>query len=285
MDSNIINWLLEEKNPIIAYRTKKELLNEKSKNFNVINWLNSFLPIDWQDTKGMWLIYYYTAIAECGLNKNDIKIDKHKIFNRFKDVTIEYGCEDFMLLRAFIMLGFYDEVKNILKDIKLNQLSDGGFLCLHRKHKNPLKSCIKSNNFILMFCAECKKREIKYFFEDDIISYFWKHNIFYKTQALSTLVLDDKVGWRAIDTFFPFEPMRIGIQNIVESFCALGYCNDKRLNEAWRILETKKTTEGKYVLDGTLTKPYLPKEKVGQPSKWITFYSLLAEKKKNIEKN
>ena len=35
---------------------------------------------------------------------------------------------------------------------------------------------------------------------------------------------------------------------------------------------------GKYILDGTLSKSYFPKERVGKPSKWVTFYALLAEK-------
>ena len=37
---------------------------------------------------------------------------------------------------------------------------------------------------------------------------------------------------------------------------------------------------GKYILNGTLTKSYLPKEHIGKPSKWVTFYTLLAEKGK-----
>jgi hypothetical protein len=79
--------------------------------------------------------------------------------------------------------------------------------------------------------------------------------------------------------------MRVGLQNIVEAFCGLGYGNDKRLNEAWNILESKKDGEGKYVLDGTLTKSYLPKEKIGKSSKWVTFYALLAKKEKKITKS
>lgn len=69
-------------------------------------------------------------------------------------------------------------------------------------------------------------------------------------------------------------------QNIVESMCALGYENDPRLINSWEILNSKKNINGQYILDGTLTKSYLPKEKVGNPSKWVTFYSLLAEKER-----
>lgn len=85
-----------------------------------------------------------------------------------------------------------------------------------------------------------------------------------------------------IDTFYPFEPMRVGLQNVVEAFCALGYGNDERLLEAWSLLENHKDETGKVILKGTLTKSYLPKtrEKEGKPSKWVTFYTLLAEQEK-----
>ena len=63
-------------------------------------------------------------------------------------------------------------------------------------------------------------------------------------------------------------------------FCVLGYGNDPRLGEAWSILNGKKNSDGKYMLDGTLIKSYLPKERVGKPGKWLTFYTLLSEKEK-----
>ena len=47
------------------------------------------------------------------------------------------------------------------------------------------------------------------------------------------------------------------------------------------MLNGKKTGDGKYILDGTLAKSYLPKERAGKPSKWVTFYALLAQKEKD----
>lgn len=67
------------------------------------------------------------------------------------------------------------------------------------------------------------------------------------------------------------------MQNIVESFSALGYGNDDWLQESWRLLEKQKDDTGKVILGGTLTKSYLPKEKIGKASKWATFYTFLAE--------
>jgi hypothetical protein len=58
----------------------------------------------------------------------------------------------------------------------------------------------------------------------------------------------------------------------------LGYGQDERMREAWRLLESKKDqTTGKYLSDGhsnTLWKP----DRKGQPSKWISLYALLALK-------
>jgi len=149
------------------------------------------------------------------------------------------------------------------------------------KMKRTPKSCVKANMHALMFCAECRKKGIKADIEEPLLDYFWKHNIFYRTDNPQTLILNAREGWRTIDAFYPFEVMRVGLQNIVESFCALGYGNDSRLNEAWDILNSKKTSDGMNILNGTLSKSYLPKERVGRPSKWVTFYALLAQKERD----
>jgi hypothetical protein len=284
-NKNVLDWLVEENNPAIEYRTKTELLGEKTDNSKVIDWIKNFLPENWKSTKGLWLTYYYTAVAECGINGLEFGIKKNDIIHFFKN-PFQYGCADFMLLRALIMLGFEKELQNIgiLEEINDKQLPDGGFLCLWKlnKFKDLPKSCVKSNNIALLFLSECKKRSINITIEKDILKYYWKHNLFYKSMDLTKLILHVREGWRTIDTIYPFEPMRVGIQNMVEAFCVLGYGADKRLKAAWEILETKKDGEGKYVLDSTLTKPYLPKtrEKVGKPSKWVTFYTLLSKKYK-----
>jgi hypothetical protein len=283
-NENIIDWLLEENNPAIEYRTKTELLNEKANNSKVIDWIKSILPHDWRETKGLWLTYYYNTIAECGINGFDYGIKKSDIIKYFQDNPFEYNCQNFMQLRAFVILGFEKELQNIGIMQKLNdkQLVDGGFLCLHRlvKYKNMPKSCVKCNNLALLFLSECKKRNIDTAIEKNLLKYYWNHKIFYKSTDFSSLILGAREGWRTIDTFYPFEVMRVGLQNIVEAFCVLGYGMDKRLKEAWDILEKKKDKDGKYILNGTLSKSYLPKERVGKASKWVTFYTLLAIKNK-----
>jgi len=275
MNSKVISWLLEEENPAVAYRTQTEILSETADPEPVRMQLAKLLPENWTETKGLWLIYHITAIAESGLTAAEFP----EVFKvEFDENKFECGCGDFMRLHAMVRLGL-DIPMRIFDAIAQNQLPDGGFLCLHRlkKLKYTPKSCYKANLHALMFFAECKKHGISLQGTDSLLDYFWKHNIFYRTVEPETLVLNAREGWRSIDTFHPFETMRVGLHNIVEAFCALGYGNDARLTEAWDLLYHRKTSDGKYLLNQTLAKSYLPKEKVGKPSKWVTFYAELAE--------
>jgi hypothetical protein len=285
-ENTVMQWLLEDNNPAVKYRTMTEILGESADKEPVIAWLNKSLPDDWTERKGLWSVYYLTAFAECGLSFEDITLTKDKIFNFGNENSFEYGCGDYMRLRALVRLGLgiEPEVADLISKLSDKQLPDGGFLCLHRldKLKYTPKSCVKANLLTLMFCAECKKKGIKTDIEKPLLDYFWKHNIFYKSDDPQALMLNAREGWRTIDTFYPFEVMRVGLQNIVESFCALEYGSDDRLIEAWEILNKQMTEDGKYLLNGTLSKSYLPKERVGKPSKWVTFYALLAKKERGV---
>lgn len=194
-----------------------------------------------------------------------------------------------MQLRALVGLGLGNKavVQAALCGTMERQLPDGGFLCLHRldKLKYIPKSCVKANMHALLLAAECHKKSIVAPFTEKLLDYFWNHKLFYRSDNSDTLILNAREGWRTIDTFYPFEVMRVGLQNIVEAFTALGYGSDERLSEAWRLLESKKNSDGKYILNGTLTKSYLPKELAGKPSKWVTFYALLAQKERERKEN
>jgi hypothetical protein len=132
----------------------------------------------------------------------------------------------------------------------------------------------------LLLAAECKKKNIGCPYTNELIKYFVNHNIFYRTDNKNVLILNARPGWRTIDTFYPFEVMRVGLQNVIEAFCALGFGNEPWLSEAWNILNSYEDENGRMFLNGTLTKSYLPKERVGKPGKWVTFYTLLAQKER-----
>ena len=285
-DSTVIRWLLEDNNPAIQYRCRTELLGEKADKQAIIAYVESFLPENWREAKGLWFTYYLNAIVECGLTAEHIAIPQEKALRSLQNEVFDFACGDFMRLRALVMLGYGGEpaVAARLAALKPRQLPDGGFLCLHRldKMKYTPKSCVKSNNLALLLCAECHKRGVALDIVDDLLAYYWAHNLFYKTADLSALILQAREGWRTVDTFYPFEVMRVGLQNMVEAFSALGYGSDNRLHEAWELLDSRKNDSGQYGLDRTLTKSYLPKERAGKPSKWVTFYALLAQKNREI---
>jgi hypothetical protein len=179
----MIDWLLEKDNPAVRYRATTELLGEKADISPVVDWVRSFLPDDWQSARGLWYIYYLTALAECGLTNHIMSINKDKALAFYNGGLFENNCGNFMQLRALIMLGFQSEprVLEIIDNLSARQLPDGGYLCLHRldKLKYVPKSCVKSNNLALLFCAECAKKGIDIKITDNLLSYFWKHHIFF----------------------------------------------------------------------------------------------------------
>ena len=285
----MMNWLLEDNNPAVKYRTQTELLGQSADRTNVIKWIFNKLPENWYDIKGLWYCYYVTALAECGLSVKDIPYKYlHKAFDGL-ETMFDCNCGDFMLLRALVKLGCFSNqtIKSIFEKFGEHTLPDGGFLCLHRfdKLKYTPKSCYKANLHALLLASECRKINVECPYTDKLIKYFINHNVFYRTDSKDTLVLNARPGWRTIDTFYPFEVMRVGLQNVVEAFSALGLGDEPWLSEAWNTLNNCKEDSGKVLLKSTLTKSYLPKERAGKPSKWATFYTLLAEKERdNAEK-
>ena len=282
-DNSVLAWLLQADNPAVRLRAQTELLGAAGDKQPVIDWLQARLPVDWRDRTGLWRTYFLTAIAECGLSLEDVGADREAaLLLHGGKGTSENSCGDMMHLRALVRLGFghTPAVREALTLASARQLPDGGFLCLHRLDKlcyTP-KSCVKANLHALLLAAECKKRGIDLPYSEDLLAYFWRHRLFYRTARPDVLMLDCRAGWRTIDTFYPFEVMRVGLQNVVEAFAALGLGADARLQEAWALLDAHRDEEGKYRLGGTLTKSYLPKERVGQPSKWVTLYALLAHR-------
>lgn len=196
--------------------------------------------------------------------------------------TFDCSCENFMLLSSLVKLGYAEKpvLSQALASLPAMQLPDGGFLCSSRLAKLSYtpKSCYKANLYALLLLAACHKRGIDAAYGPPLLAYFWNHHLFYKESEKDTLILDSRKGWRTIDTFHPFEAMRVGLHTVADAFAALGYGRDERLGEAWSLLSQHKDTEGKYRLKGTLSKSYLPKEKAERPSKWVTFYALLAQK-------
>ena len=134
----------------------------------------------------------------------------------------------------------------------------------------------------LLFFAELKRAGLHASGAERLIGYFLRRKVFYRTDDPTRLVLDDHPGRRMTDVFFPIEYFRVGLPVLLEAFAVLGVGEAPELREAWRLLEEKVDAQGRVPLEGTLPlrTAYLPKERVGKPSKWATLYTCLAWKEK-----
>lgn len=277
MEEDLINWLTEDSNPMVKFRTRKEILKQNVSNEDSKRYILSYIPENWYMVKGIWYTYYLTALAEAGLTaKNIDRTWLEQAFLKLKNS--DHGCEDFMLLRALLMLGFGNEepVQDALSAISESALPDGGFLCrmkLDKKSYVP-KGCYKANLMALLLASECQKKNIIVPYKDALVRNFVNRRLFYKN-GTDDLVLQEKEGWRTVDVFSPLEVMRIGIVNIYEALANLLRVEDPALAECSEMIK-RHIVDDKVILQGTSTKTYLPKEKVGKPSKWNSFYYLLA---------
>jgi hypothetical protein len=106
-----------------------------------------------------------------------------------------------------------------------------------------------------------------------LIQYFLKRRLFYRTDNPAQVVVR---GMN--EAFFPIAYFRVGLLLLLEALSALGRGKSMELQEAWKILEEKRDHQSRIILVGNLplNKSYLPKERVGKPSKEVTLYAYLA---------
>jgi hypothetical protein len=71
------------------------------------------------------------------------------------------------------------------------------------------------------------------------------------------------------------------IFSIAYSMSKLGYGNRPEMTELWKIIDSKKDSDGKVILEKTESKKTISMEQVGKPNKWITLYLLLTYKYKD----
>lgn len=305
-NSSTIEWLLEDKNPSIKYRTLTEILGkpledeEVQATYNLI-WQQKIIQkiLNKLDGNGVWAtsdfggftsLRYLTALAEHGLScdkriENSIEFAVNAINATYEEenahITKSYGgCANALTLRAIVMLGYHNrsDVKELINKYISSQLYDGGFMCKRLLDKKPeRKSCYKASLAALLLYASCKQKGITFDNSSLLIEYFLKRDVFYSSDK-SNILANGRAGWRFIDNFFPVEPMRIGLPLIISSLCLMGAWNNNGMEKAWTFLQDKKNSEGRLILEGTLTKQPCSFGKVGQENKWLTFYSTLSDK-------
>jgi hypothetical protein len=283
----VLSWLLQEDNPGVRVRALTGLCGYAQDHQEVtaarrlvIQWLAAARDLSWTEMKGQIVIYNLAALAESGLTRQDVSIETaaEKILSQ----PFDANCGDLMALRARVMLGYGNDprIEGCFDKLQEVQLPDGGWLCLHRvkKMSRVPKSCIRAAMHGLLFFAESKRAGLHVRGEGPLIGYFLKRRLFYRTDDPTQLVLNDHPGRRMTDVFLPIEYFRVGLPVLLDALAVLGAGEAPELDEAWRLLDERVDAHGRVVLEGTLplNKAYLPKEKVGRPSKWATLYACLA---------
>ncbi len=285
IDNAIVSWLLEEDNPGVRVRALTGLCGlppdhpeVQAARRLVTETLSAANDLAWMELKGLTLIYSLTALAESGLTHRDVPIDP--VVDRLLAQPFDAGCGDMLSLRALVVLGYGRDsrVEQRLEQLAAARLPDGGWLCLHRlrKMKKTPKSCIKAAMHGLLLAAELHKRGLALPGSKELLGYFLKRRLFYRMDDPSQLVLGCRPGWRMIDVFHPIEVQRVGLPVLLEALAALGVGPAPELREAWGLLDEKRDERGRVLLEGAPHVSYLPKERVGKPTRWGTLYACLA---------
>jgi len=283
----ILSWLLEEDAPGVRVRALTGLCGYAQEHREVtaarhlvIQTLPAASDLSWMEMKGQIVTYNLMALAESGLTCRDVRVEMAA--EKLLSQPFDANCGDLMALRALVMLGYGNDprIGERLARLQEVQLPDGGWLCLHRvrKMRRVPKSCIRAAMHGLLLFAELKRAGLHVSGDRQLIGYFLRRRLFYRTDDPTQLVLNDHPGRRMTDVFFPTEYFRVGLPVLLDAFALLGTGEAPELGEAWRLLDEKVDANGRVLLEGTLplNKAYLPKEKVGRPSKWATLYACLA---------
>lgn len=292
-ENTAIQWLLEDNNPAVKYRTQTEILDFQKDSAEVKQTYNALISSN-QVKAAMTLFdigkdysdaHALSALAEYGLHRTDIDIDSY-VDRLITNTNFHDGCGEGFLLRNLVALGYADHpaVEKELSLILTTQQIDGGFPCVS---KNPKinkpnvshKSCFQMTTSYLLLTAEMMKNGIDCPQKEGIVNYFLWRDVLYRHDNMDQVVKNE-MG----TTFHPPVATRIGLHMILSALSILGNGNDPRCKRAWDVLRSKRNADGKYILDGSLTKPYIKTEKVGKADKWVTFYVLLAEKYSKLHK-
>lgn len=312
-NQQVYDWLLEQNNPSVRYRTMTELLDRKKDDIEVVQAREQICSSEMvtkilskMHPDGYWLQkkpatnefvgdgveygayatthFCLAYLAELGLDSQNPQVSKaaDRYLNLQKadgDFCCHLSCLFGYNIRTLIMLGFRQDsrVQNSIDLMLATERPDGGYLCdLHEgKYKTKaVKSCIHGSVKTLLAFSELQE----YWDHprcQSLVEYFMKRNVLYRTSDLEKAINRDVTR-----TSFPIT-WRAGLTEMVYALSKMGYGSNDELNRAWEILDSKRDSQGKYRLDWTPTQALLKSGKRGESNKWVTFYALLSKKYKS----
>lgn len=305
----LLEWLLEPEEPALRYRTLRELLDRPSWDAEVdaarrriANCKAARRIFDQMHPDGYWLQrdragvqlgagveygqyrtthFCLSYLAELGLDRRDERVARAaerylSLQQPSGDFWRHLSCLNGYNVRTFCMLGYREDARVQRTIALLNDTlrPDGGYLCdVHegRRRASSPKSCIRGSAKVLLAFAElpdswasprCKQ----------LVQYFVERGGVFRSDEPTAPVTKE-----AAQTLFPFG-WGCGLIDVLLALSRMGHGQAPELDRAWSLLESKRLPDGRFVLDATPSQALLSGGKRGAPSKWVTFYALLAHK-------
>ena len=289
MDDCILEWLLEEETPEVRLRTLKEYEKIPEDDERVVECKKMLLQSKVYEralkklrTEKPWAKFdAIMAFAEWGLTREDIGKDiDDEVFALIESTGFKMLCGEPYLLRNLVKLGYYQEdiVKNEIDSVLSRIKEDGGFGCISTNKKinnpkKPHKSCARLTVEYLLLVAELHLAGHNMGCEKELVHYFTKRNIFFRTDDMKTPMVDVM-----LETFYPSDPIKVGVHNIVYALKVLGCAADSEaMQVGYSVLNRHRLDNGRYILTASKSVPAFKAGNIGEENKWITLYAYMAQ--------
>ncbi len=309
-DHAVVEWLLEEENPSVRYRTLKEILGRDETGAEVMQ-AKSAIPgsepvrqiLQRMHPQGYWLhknartkvvhgegVMYdafatthfcLAYLAELGMPRSSAELELASgrylsLQQADGDWLNHYSCLYAYNIRTFLLLGYAGDAR-LQRSIDLmlqTRRADGGYLCeMHEgKYKTRfVKSCVRGSVKALLAFAELPQ-----VWDSprcrELLAYFLNRGGVFRNAHPERPVNQDMSR-----SAFPII-WRANDWEILYALSKMGYGKDERLSRAWEMLERKAGADGRYCLDWTPAQCPWKVGNCGEENKWITFYVTLARK-------
>jgi hypothetical protein len=313
MDINreVIQWLLQDDEPSVRWRTLKELLDNDENLPDVQSAKSAILQstpvcdlLAKMHPDGYWLQTNYKKatvgddvlygsfgsthfclayLAELGMDRSQPEVakaaDRYLALQKPDgDWLNHYSCLLGYNIRTYVLLGYRDDprIKRSIELMLQTVREDGGYLCDWHEGKyktRQVKSCIRGSVKCLLAFAELPE----YWDHPrckQLVAYFLNRGGIYESNHPGVFVNKDMERFS-----FPIT-WRTNLWEVLYGLSKMGLGNDERLSAAWKELENRSDDKARYRLDWTPTECPWKVGLRGEYNKWITFYVLLAEKYK-----
>jgi len=301
---HVIQWLLEDENPSVQFRTLKEVLGYAD-DAPEVKWARAAIlrspPVQSllgkMHPEGYWLQknprtqvrvgdgveydafgtthFCLAYLAELGLERTQPQVEKAA--DRYLalqqpdgDWYRHFSCLLGYNIRTFVRLGYRDDqrLQRAVGLLTHTDRDDGGYLCdMHEgKYKRKaVKSCIRGSVKALLAFSEFPD-----YWEHprckQLVDYFLRRGGIFQSAHPGIPVNQDMQTLS-----FPIT-WRANGWEVLYALSKMGHGRDERLQAAWATLESKADPARRFYLDWTPAQCPWKIGKRGEVNKWITFY-------------